>query len=527
MRNLIRITCVLLFGLSLASCGGGSDSGPSVVTGPTWTQGVFENSTNFADQCENPRSGVVEDAFGNTKQDTQGTILEENHWLRSFSNETYLWYDEITDRNPANYDDPVIYFDLLKTNAVTPSGKDKDEFHFTLNTEEYTQLVSSGARASFGAEFAILASDVPRDIRIAFTEPNSPASEVGLMRGAKILEIDGVDAINGTNIDVLNAALRPENGVSYNFVVQDLGSSTPRSITMTAEVITSAPVRNQKIINTPSGDVGYLTFNTFGTQTAEEAIFNAFTDFQNANVTDLIIDLRYNRGGFVITSAQLAYMIAGANRTAGKTYEQSLFNDKIGAGSPTTFESEGVGFTVPQGTPLPALDLNRVYILSTGTTCSASEAVINGLRGVDVEVILVGDTTCGKPFGFSGTDNCSTTYFTVQFQTINDKGFGDYADGFTPENSQDQFAVSLPGCQVADDYTNLLGDESEGLLKAALDYRSTGLCPAVTINSKSKALPFKLNGEFEKTDLFYDKKYRLMKHLEQRRIYDSGSQELK
>jgi len=348
------------------------------------------------------------------------------------------------------------------------------------------------------------------------------------MRGAKLLTINGVDVINGgtqADVDVLNAALRPNAGDTYTFVVEDLGSTTPRTITMTAEIVTSAPVQNEKIINTPSGDVGYLTFNTFGTQTAEIALFDAFTDFQNANISDLVVDLRYNGGGFLGIASQLAYMIAGPAATSGKTFEQLIFNDKTAPANPVPFRDTGIGFTVAENQPLPSLNLNRVFILSTDGTCSASEAVINGLRGVDVEVILIGDTTCGKPFGFGGTDNCSTTYFTVQFQGVNDKGFGDYADGFAAENSSNQFAVTLPGCLVEDDYTKLLGDETEGLLKAALDYRSTGLCPAPAINANNKAAPFRLNGEFEQDDLFYDKKYRLIKHLEQRRLYKNDLQE--
>ncbi len=528
MHYLVKLGALSLASLSLISCGGGSDgSSPPDPSPPNWIQGVFESSDNFVNRCENPRSGIVEDAFGGMKQDLQGSILEENNWLRSWSNETYLWYDEIVDQNPANFSDPLDYFEVLKTEAITPSGKDKDEFHFTFDSEEYTRLVSSGDSAGYGAEFVILSSTPPRDIRIAFTDPDTPAAMADLQRGARILEVDGVDAINSNTeaeVEILNDALRPDDGTSHTFVVTDFGSNNSRAITMTAEVLNQAPVQNQKIINTPSGDVAYLTFNTFGTQTAEEALFNAFTDFQNAGVSDLILDLRYNGGGFTFISAQLAYMIAGPTNTAGKTYEQNIFNDKIGAGSPLEFVSEGIGFTVPEGTPLPTLNLNRVYILATGGTCSASEAVINGLRGIDIEVILIGETTCGKPFGFSGTDNCSTTYFTVQFQAVNDKGFGDYADGFAPENSQSQFAVSLPGCQVADDYSKLLGDESESLLKAALDYRSTGLCPSPTAKTFSQSSLSRIGGDPQSLDILSDQKSRILKHLKERRIYSSQEQ---
>src|SRR5690606_11279777 len=109
-------------------------------------------------------------------------------------------------------------------------------------------------------------------------------------------------------------------------------------------------------------------------------------------------------------------------------------------------------------------NLPRVFILSTGGTCSASEAVINGLRGIGVEVILVGDTTCGKPYGFYPEDNCGTTYFAIQFTGVNDLGFGEYSSGFSPGNEPDFLGTEVPGCWVQDDFTKLLGDPEEKML---------------------------------------------------------------
>jgi len=131
---------------------------------------------------------------------------------------------------------------------------------------------------------------------------------------------------------------------------------------------------------------------------------------------------------------------------------------------------------VTSGQALPYLGLSRVFVLTSGNTCSASEAVINGLRGVDVQVIQVGSTTCGKPYGFYPEDNCGTTYFSIQFQGVNQKAFGDYADGFVPAGAG---ATGLPGCAMADDLNHALGDPQEARLAAALQYRSNQTCPAV------------------------------------------------
>lgn len=111
-------------------------------------------------------------------------------------------------------------------------------------------------------------------------------------------------------------------------------------------------------------------------------------------------------------------------------------------------------------------------------TCSASESIINSLEGVNVQVIQIGSTTCGKPYGFYPADNCAVTYFSIQFQGVNAKAFGNYPDGFTPANTIATEGVPVPGCSVADDFAHALGDPAEGRLASALGLRVNGVCPA-------------------------------------------------
>src|SRR5262249_53344810 len=122
-------------------------------------------------------------------------------------------------------------------------------------------------------------------------------------------------------------------------------------------------------------------------------------------------------------------------------------------------------------------------------TCSASESIINGLRGVDVSVIEVGGTTCGKPYGFYPQDNCGTTYFSIEFQGVNAKNFGDYPDGFSPTNATGTVGVTIPGCAVADDFTHALGDPREARLSAALGYRGNQSCPAASASVTGSVAP--------------------------------------
>ena len=89
---------------------------------------------------------------------------------------------------------------------------------------------------------------------------------------------------------------------------------------------------------------------------------------------------------------------------------------------------------------------------------------MNGLRGIDVEVIQIGSTTCGKPYGFYAQENCGTTYFTTQFRGVNAKGYGDYSDGFSPSNLAEDEGEPVPGCAVDDDFSQPLGNENEAML---------------------------------------------------------------
>ena len=495
INSVFRFVSVAIFLATLVACGGGGD-GDGSVPPAGWQPGVFLDANTFYAQCESPRSGI-DPATGRAYPDLQGITTDENNFLRSFSHETYLWYSEITDRDPSLYDDTLTYFDLLRTTATTPSGAPKDKFHFTYDTDVYYQLSQSGASAGYGAVWALLAASPPREIVVAYTEPNSPAvaPAVNLVRGEEIISVDGAAVVDGDPA-VLNAAFWPDDaGENHTFVVRNPDTMMERTITMTSEIITSAPVQGVDVIETLTGDVGYMVFNDH-IATAEQALIDAVNQLNAYNggqgIDDLVLDIRYNGGGYLAIASQFAYMIAGPAATAGRTFELLQFNDQhpvtnpiTGAAiSPTPFYSTTLGPPFNGGSagqPLPTLGLPRVFVLTGSGTCSASEAIMNGLRGVDVEVIQIGSTTCGKPYGFYPQDNCGTTYFTIQFRGVNEKDFGDYTDGFSPNNTPaNQAGTVIPGCSVADDFSKQLGDSTEDRLATALAYRDGGACPAAS-----------------------------------------------
>ena len=473
-------------------------------------ESAFASSTSFAGQCVAPRApGTIDQYTGQLYTDTAGSLATELNWIRSFVNETYLWYDEVPAIDLAAYQvgasvsvfapatnarsttllrTPTevtnAFFNSQRTPLTTASGKPKDQFHFIYPTAEWSALSQAGTSVGFGFELALVASSPPRKILVAYNSPDTVAAANRLGRGVQFVSVNGVDVVNGADVDTINEGLfSPVAGKAYTFEVLDPGSTVARTVSMTAANVVSVPVQNVQALSTPSGSVGYMLFNDH-LATSERQLIAAVNLLKAANggagVSDLVLDIRYNGGGLLDIASELAYMIAGPAATDGKFFERLSFNRKFtlnGVARTTPFIGVSQGFSTVRGQTLPRLSLPRVFVLTTRNTCSASESVINGLRGAGVEVIQIGTTTCGKPYGFYATENCSTTYFTVQFKGVNNAGFGDYADGFVPDGVGVTTGNHLNGCTVSDDFGRGLGDPQEAQLAAALQYRASGACP--------------------------------------------------
>ena len=453
----------------LSGCGGGGGGAtpaaaapavPPVATASEWTV--------LANRCENPRPGTV---------DVRGSLMDELKWLRSFYDETYLWYRELpTNLRLENYTRAVDFFDVYKSSAVTASGLPKDRFHFTYPTAVWDALSSSGSELGYGLTW--VSNQSASNWVVAAVAPASPAALADVRRGDVLTSVDGVPLTDnsGAAVNRINAGLFPSTaGQTHQLALTRAGVGL--LVNLTAQQVTSPPVQNVKTIDTSTGKVGYLQFDDHN-QLSESELAKAFTALKSADIVDLVLDMRYNGGGYLAVASELAYMIAGPEASSGKAFERLQYNDKMPPQAPQPFLDKAFGFKGSQlagGTALPYLGLKRVTILTTPGTCSASESVINGLRGIDVEVNLIGGETCGKPYGFVPADNCGTTYFAIQLQGANHKGFGDYANGFQPT------------CRVGDDFGHALGDSSERLLSTALSYRANGICPAQPAMNRARS----------------------------------------
>jgi len=200
------------------------------------------------------------------------------------------------------------YFDVLKSNELseTGSGREKDDFHFSESTEDFFARRNSTASSGYGVRFVNLTrvdangnSVLPRDFRVLYTEPDSPASavvngNVNLPRGAQIIEVDGADLLNGSDVSTLNNGLFPSTaGETHVFKIREPITNTEREITIVSEDIAPEPVNRTRIIDTDSGKVGYMLFNTFSPFESEKSLADAFTLLADENVDDLVLDLRY------------------------------------------------------------------------------------------------------------------------------------------------------------------------------------------------------------------------------------------
>ena len=201
----IKLGCAIAIATSgMVACGGGGGDGGGkilndvVVKVPDPVVVVpLPPSSTLKNQCLKPRSGT---------SDLQGTMANEKAYLRSFTDETYLWYKDIPNVDPLNYADPQKYFLALKTPAKTASGKDLDRFHWSVTEEEFNQQ-TSGIEEGYAISWARAASSPPRNWVVSNTEPSGPGGL--LQRGDKLISVDGEDFINGANVNVINEGLFP------------------------------------------------------------------------------------------------------------------------------------------------------------------------------------------------------------------------------------------------------------------------------------------------------------------------------
>jgi hypothetical protein len=392
---------------------------------------------------------------GGSDEPLSCSVPDQKTWLGEYMNDWYFWYRLSPRPNPAGYATVAEYFDALLYTG-TDVNFPADRWSNFESTASFQQFFGDGETLGYGVSVAGLeVSGSPQSpLYVRYVEPLSPAAAAGVARGDQVISLNGrtsADIIAANDFSALTATA---SGQTLRLVLRRAGQD--RTVTLTSAVFALTPVQGASVVTTPGGrKMGYLLVKDMINQ-ANTPMDTAFSQFKAQGVTEVVLDLRYNGGGLVSVGNRLASNVAGS-RGNGRSYAKLLYNDKRASANNQSF-----AFT----NPASAVGLARVFVLMGERTCSASEQVINGLRGVGVNVVAIGDTSCGKPVGFLPQDDgCGTTYSVVNFESVNDLNEGRYFDGF------------LPTCAVAEDFTQPTGSTGDPLMVAARTYADTGSCP--------------------------------------------------
>ncbi len=321
-----------------------------------------------------------------------------------------------------------------------------DKWSYITSKEEFDALTRAGQYAGHGFVQSI---DVDGNLRIGAVFKDSPADQAGFKRSTKILSINGksTEEILATNTltEIIGAR---EVGVVNNFRIED-PDGTVRDVQVNKAIVTQNTVMHHQIETVGNKKIGYLVFMAFRESSIAE-LDVAFAEFKAAGVTDLIIDFRYNGGGFVNVAEYLANMIAPTS-SVGQILAKYTFNSR------QTSREESLRI----GANSLNLNLQRMVAITSPGTASASELVINGLEPF-MDVKLVGEQTGGKPVGAYVIQISDQILVPITFKAVNANGIGDYYDGLPVDK------------EVVDGLDKDWGDPEEARYKEAVHYIVNG-----------------------------------------------------
>jgi carboxyl-terminal processing protease len=390
----------------------------------------------------------------------------------------YLWYKNIpATMNARQYADPSAIMTAIRPYSHEPGfSQPVDRWSFAIEQSEWNNN-STGNENDLG--FSVL-FNTASDLRVKYVEKESAAGRAGIQRGWRVLAING-----NTNIDTSASSIQMIissvfNSSSGNFKFRKTDGSVI-DINLTGIAYNEKPVFVDKVYALSDGTkVGYMGFNSFmGDTTDTYNEFNrVFTKFSQNNITELVIDLRYNGGGYVTVAEKLANYLAPAYAN-GQTMMVESFNDKYSRYNETKkFRKVG------------NVNVNRIIFIVSNGTASASELVINSVKPfVDVKLIGPSTATHGKPVGFFPIPVGNWYVFPVSFKTVNKNGEGNYYNGF-PVNQRVRDGVDVDW-----------GATNEACLQAALNYIQSGSLQGRTTDEPIRTIQKNdlLNNQFKGT----------------------------
>ncbi|PLT23910.1 S41 family peptidase, partial [Pseudoalteromonas sp. MelDa3] len=394
----------------------------------------------------------------------------QNEALWDYLQADYLWNDQLnTSTNPSTFDS---LNDLL---TEVRAQVELDEFSYVVTAQEYEDQYINASYFGYGLSNRLMTNGIL--VKYVFDDGNAAA--MGLTRGSLITTMNGInieEAMANNTFDY-DALFGPdEEGYTVDVTWVDL-NGVEQTGTMSRSTVNTNTILDTRILEADAGKVGYLVFDSFVERSAQD-LDDAFSLFKQEDVTELVLDLRYNSGGYLNIAKQLASQIA-AEQVLGKPMFSYQYNKNRGSNS-TNFELSG---------SKPRLNLPRVVVLTTEQTASASEVLINALEPY-IDVQVVGTSTRGKPVGMDINKLCDHVVFAINFKMVNSEGYGDYFNG-------------LPADCYADDTINAdWGDTKDPLLNEALYLLANNSCSTTQTGQLPKQKSFNNNfGLFDKNTI--------------------------
>lgn len=422
---------------------------------------VFSCKKNNSDSTNNPPA-----------QGTEEEKLMDSVYL--YSQEVYFWNNVMpsyTQFNPRQYKGADELASGQNVMDAIRKLESLDRYSF-VTTKEISDGIQSGESTDWG--FFIKSHSIDKEEPldsvywyVTYVYNQSTAGLNGVKRGWRIHKINGTTInYDQASIDVLNDIFfGTGSSANFEFLKPD---NTTETLTLSKTNFQANSILYSNVIVSGGKKIGYMVFNQFFGAPSRAELATAFTQFQSEGITDLVVDLRYNRGGSTQTQDTLSNLIAplAANNQKMYTYE---FNQQLQQGNFPLLKKkpgfESVSFAEGINTvnfkKAGSLNLNRVFFIVSGSTASASELTINNLHPY-MDVKLIGDTTYGKPVGFFPISIYDFAIYPISFRTLNSVGNADYYSGFIPDK------IETDG--VDKDW----GDTDEPCLAEALKYITTG-----------------------------------------------------
>ena len=481
-----------------------------------------------------------------SKHDHSGKTVQS--WMDKVLSEWYLWNKELEAKSLDYTLDEAAFFESLlftgETNGLRDGshGNGNDYFYSYYEKELVGKAPAAYSYAAGSSSFGVHGTLVGFSntdnicLLVGYVAENSPAERAGMRRGDCIRKIDGTELSRWNQSQLLerfyassDEPLSPVRVTWYEpSVVDGMISFAQRGdATLTPEEVRDNPVYKYNVSSVTDRQgqtrrVGYLMYNYFSSGYPEwtnhdydNELKRVFREEFSGKVTDFILDLRYNTGGSTDCALLLASLLVPEDRI-GKVFKQEFYNETVmakydGYNTSDLFLSNADlsrEYHYTDGTSeyrfgdgvAVGIGLSRIYILTSNITASASELIINGLRGVDVEVCLVGLQTLGKNVGMINLNeenvgggvfgNYRYTLWPVAVYAANAKDFCDYSDGFAPDYEYAEWWPFILG---------ELGTTADPLYAAAMEHIQNGSWPAASTFSKAasgsalgvEALPMK------------------------------------